>query len=129
MDISFGQWMRAAREAKGMQQKEVARILGVSAQFVNDVEHDRRNPPDPARTMFWAETIGLDRQRALVRAAWAHETVSHWLMYMEGAPNIVDEERATAPDPYAINEEAKFRDRERLKASGVVPIMPKEEQG
>jgi hypothetical protein len=34
------------------------------------------------------------------------------------------------PDPYAINEEAKFRDRARLKASGVVPIvMPKEEQG
>jgi transcriptional regulator with XRE-family HTH domain len=38
------------------------------------------------------------------------------------------EEGVTEPDPATINEEAKFRDRERLKASGVVPIvMPKEE--
>jgi hypothetical protein len=34
------------------------------------------------------------------------------------------EAATTAPDPATLNEEAKFRDRERLKASGVVPIVP-----
>jgi hypothetical protein len=43
---------------------------------------------------------------------------------------VAREAATTAPDPATINEEAKFRDRERLKAAGVVPIvMPKEEQG
>jgi hypothetical protein len=49
------------------------------------------------------------------------------LFELDAMLTVAREEGATAPDPYAINEEAKARDRERLKASGVVPIvMPKE---
>jgi hypothetical protein len=48
------------------------------------------------------------------------------LIELDAMLTAAREAATTAPDPYAINEEAKFRDRERLKAAGLVPIvMPK----
>lgn len=37
--------LRAARDEAGMRQADLARALGVSPQFVSDVEHGRRNLP------------------------------------------------------------------------------------
>jgi transcriptional regulator with XRE-family HTH domain len=48
---TFGTLISEARRAKGLSQKELASKVrkedgqAISAQYLNDVEHDRRNPP------------------------------------------------------------------------------------
>ena len=48
---TFGTIISEARAAKGMSQKDLAAQLKkedgavISAQYLNDIEHDRRNPP------------------------------------------------------------------------------------
>jgi hypothetical protein len=68
--------------------------------------------------------VTLDKE-LVVDAVWEAR-----LFELDAMLTAAREEGVTEPDPATINEEAKFRDRERLKASGVVPIvMPKEEPG
>jgi hypothetical protein len=70
---------------------------------------------------FWND----EGAEIIVDAVWEAR-----LFELDAMLTATREAATTAPDPATINEEAKFRDRERLKASGVVPIvMPKEEQG
>lgn len=40
---SFGEAVRQLREARGLTLRELASRMGVSAPFLSDVEHDRRN--------------------------------------------------------------------------------------
>jgi transcriptional regulator with XRE-family HTH domain len=48
---TFGTIVSEARRAKGLSQKELASLVkkedgqSISAQYLNDIEHDRRNPP------------------------------------------------------------------------------------
>jgi transcriptional regulator with XRE-family HTH domain len=48
---TFGTLISEARRAKGLSQKELASKVkkengqSISAQYLNDIEHDRRNPP------------------------------------------------------------------------------------
>lgn len=42
--MTLGEQIRAAREAKGMTLRALARAAGVSAPYMSDLEHDRRNP-------------------------------------------------------------------------------------
>ena len=50
MDVSFGRAISDARKAQGVSQKELAARVRkedgtvISAQYLNDIEHDRRNP-------------------------------------------------------------------------------------
>jgi transcriptional regulator with XRE-family HTH domain len=49
---TFGSILSEARKAKGLSQKELAARLKkedgspISPQYLNDIEHDRRNPPN-----------------------------------------------------------------------------------
>ena len=40
----FGREIAAARERRGLRQKELSARLGISAQYLNDIEHGRRRP-------------------------------------------------------------------------------------
>lgn len=48
---TFGAVVSEARRAKGLSQKDLAALVKkedgkeISAQYLNDIEHDRRNPP------------------------------------------------------------------------------------
>jgi transcriptional regulator with XRE-family HTH domain len=48
---TFGAIVSEARRAKGLSQKDLAALVkkedgqSISAQYLNDIEHDRRNPP------------------------------------------------------------------------------------
>ena len=48
---TFGTLISEARRAKGLSQKDLAAKVkkedgqAISAQYLNDIEHDRRNPP------------------------------------------------------------------------------------
>ena len=49
--MTFGQYIAESRKKAGLSQKDLAERLrkedgqSISAQYLNDIEHDRRNPP------------------------------------------------------------------------------------
>src|SRR5438046_4463563 len=62
---TFGQTITAARRRAGLSQKDVAaRILKedgspISPQYLNDLEHDRRNPPAEALLAQFSERLSV----------------------------------------------------------------------
>lgn len=62
---SFGQYVSEGRKSKVMSQKELASQIKredgepISPQYLNDIEHDRRNPPSEVISQI-AEVLGLD---------------------------------------------------------------------
>ncbi|MBL4693426.1 MAG: helix-turn-helix transcriptional regulator [Magnetovibrio sp.] len=55
----FGQKMRALRSAKGVTQKEMAQLLGVSAAYLSALEHGNRGRPGPGLIMQICEYFEL----------------------------------------------------------------------
>jgi transcriptional regulator with XRE-family HTH domain len=66
--MAFGQAIATARKEKGLSQKDLAaRILKedgspISPQYLNDLEHDRRNPPSDFLLARFAEHLGLSSE-------------------------------------------------------------------
>ena len=64
--MTFGDAITRARKDKRLSQKEVAAGTlkedgrPISAQYLNDVEHNRRNPPSEFIVRQLANTLGLD---------------------------------------------------------------------
>lgn len=65
-DMTFGEAITQARKGKKLSQKEVAAATlkedgeSISAQYLNDIEHDRRNPPGESIIRQLAETLELE---------------------------------------------------------------------
>ena len=63
--MTFGEKIAEARKAVGLSQKELAaRILKedeepISPQYLNDIEHDRRNPPSAEMIDQFAKVLKL----------------------------------------------------------------------
>lgn len=73
--VTFGRAIVLARRAKGMSQKELASLvhkeddLGpISPQYLNDIEHDRRNPTSDHLIRQFAEVLGEDEGYLFVLA-------------------------------------------------------------
>ena len=64
--MTFGAAITQARKNKGLSQKRVAAGtvkedgLAISAQYLNDIEHDRRNPPSEHIVRQLADALDLD---------------------------------------------------------------------
>ena len=64
--MTFGEAITQARKAKKLSQKDVAAGttkedgMAISAQYLNDIEHDRRNPPSEDIIGQLASTLDLD---------------------------------------------------------------------
>lgn len=64
---TFGTTISEARRAKGLSQKELAAKVkkedgqAISAQYLNDIEHDRRNPPNEFLIAQFAACLDLDK--------------------------------------------------------------------
>lgn len=64
--MSFGRVIGEARKNAGLSQKELAeRILkedggAISPQYLNDLEHDRRNPPSEHLIEQFAKVLGIN---------------------------------------------------------------------
>lgn len=63
---AFGTVISAARKLKGLSQKELAQRIHnedgkpISPQYLNDIEHDRRNPSSAHLVGQFAKILGLD---------------------------------------------------------------------
>src|SRR5689334_18537254 len=68
MPNSFGQVITEARKLAKLSQKDLAaQILkegdeSISAQYLNDIEHDRRNPPSEEMINQFAGVLGIPRE-------------------------------------------------------------------
>ena len=64
--MTFGEAITQARKDKKLSQKQVAAgtlkedSRPISAQYLNDIEHDRRNPPNEYIVHQLANTLGLE---------------------------------------------------------------------
>ena len=64
--MTFGEAITQARKDKKLSQKEAAAGTrkedggAISAQYLNDIEHDRRNPPSEYIVHQLANTLGLE---------------------------------------------------------------------
>lgn len=71
---SFGQLIRQARLDKGLSQKDLAAALKkseggtLSPQYLNDIEHDRRNPPGSDIIGQLAKLLSLNEDRLMIAA-------------------------------------------------------------
>jgi transcriptional regulator with XRE-family HTH domain len=54
---TFGQRMQRTRTALHLSQSQLAALVGVSAQYINDMEHGRRKMPRPHIAQKIAETL------------------------------------------------------------------------
>lgn len=66
--LTFGQTLRAVREAAGLTQTAVAAQLGVSTVYVSDVERDRRAPFHGERLRELTTLLGVPDDRLFVAA-------------------------------------------------------------
>ena len=63
---SFGRAVAMARKNRGMNQKELAARIArddgtaISPQYLNDIEHNRRNPSADHLVKQFAEVLGID---------------------------------------------------------------------
>lgn len=63
--VSFGQMLKDSREKAGIQQKDLAAAvikengISISAAYLNDLEHDRRQPPSDYLIEQLAQALNL----------------------------------------------------------------------
>jgi len=65
----FGDYLRKAREKRGVTLSALAKILGCSAPYLSDVETGRRNPLASKKLEQAAEYLGLQRDKLEAKAA------------------------------------------------------------
>ena len=64
--MSFGRLIAGTRKQAGLSQKELAASVlkedgrPISPQYLNDIEHDRRNPPSEYLIVRFAEALGMN---------------------------------------------------------------------
>jgi transcriptional regulator with XRE-family HTH domain len=58
--MSFGAKIAEARKAAGLSQKELAGKAGISPQYLNDIEHGKRNPGSDKLIETFAKALDLD---------------------------------------------------------------------
>jgi transcriptional regulator with XRE-family HTH domain len=97
--MTFGQFIVEARKKAGLSQKDLAAYIkkedgeAISPQYLNDIEHDRRNPP----SKFILEQIAKRLEFPL-----------EYLLFLAGEyPQDIRGTESTLPDPKQV--EAAFK--------------------
>lgn len=64
--MKLGDLFREAREARKFSQKQVAAILGVSPNYVSDIECNRKTVADFRRILSWSAYLGISNRDLLL---------------------------------------------------------------
>jgi transcriptional regulator with XRE-family HTH domain len=73
-EASFGQIIAEARRKAGLSQKQLATLMKkengapISPQYLNDLEHDRRNPPPEYLIEQFARALSLQKDYLMLAA-------------------------------------------------------------
>ena len=57
--MMFGAYLRELREKRMLRQEDLAKMIGVSAVYICDIEKGRRYPPDLEKLRIWERQLGL----------------------------------------------------------------------
>jgi len=88
MSGKFGDELKKARQRLGLSLRELGEKIrkpdgaAFSPQYLNDIEHGRRNPPDEALIRMLAEVLELDPEVLLARAGKGPKEFSEYLEAM-----------------------------------------------
>ncbi len=72
--MTFGRFIAERRKSLGLSQKELAARIKkedgtpISPQYLNDIEHDRRNPPPDYLLVQFADALKLPQDELFFRA-------------------------------------------------------------
>jgi transcriptional regulator with XRE-family HTH domain len=58
--LPLGRFLLAKRQYLGLSQREVARLVDISPQYLSDIEHGRRNPTGPELIDSLAGVLQVD---------------------------------------------------------------------
>lgn len=70
MSVSFGDFVRRAREQAGLTQSRLAQLIGKSPTTIRSWEHGRTNPSDAGAVTAMAAVLGLDENDLLGQAGF-----------------------------------------------------------
>jgi transcriptional regulator with XRE-family HTH domain len=77
-NASLGEQLRAARLAKGLGLRELARVVDKAASYVSDIEYDRRVPSETVLREL-CEALDLDAETMLAAAGRLGEDADRYL--------------------------------------------------
>ena len=109
----FGETIKAARQRLGLSLRELGERVrrpdgaAFSPQYLNDIEHGRRNPPDEAVIQLLATALELDVQTLLAMAGKEPAEIREYLADMP-------EEREIIGRLFRMARERKFKDWDRI---------------
>ena len=102
-DATFGRVIAQARKDMGLSQKELALRIKredgapISPQYLNDIEHDRRNPSSDHLVSQFADVLGVDLDylyyladrlpEDIRNSGLSQEQVSNLMMAFRGKPS------------------------------------------
>lgn len=73
---SFGKYLRSLRQTRGIGQRELARQLGISAPYLNDIEKDKRSAPRLEIVRAIAQILETDEVEIFNLAAKSRNSVA-----------------------------------------------------
>ena len=80
-----GAWMREAREARGISQRELAKILQLDYYtFISQPENGRGRIP-PNRYRDWAEALGMDHKIFAKQLLMYYDPVTYEILFADEA--------------------------------------------
>jgi transcriptional regulator with XRE-family HTH domain len=91
----FGNHIRRARQAAKLSLRELGERVrkpdgtAYSPQYLNDVEHGRRNPPDEDTIRQLATALSIDPEVLLAEAGREPETVKEYLTAMPNEREVI----------------------------------------
>lgn len=60
--MTIGELLQRSRIEHGLTQREIASMLGVSPQYVSDIENNRKNVGDAVRLLTWAGLLDITNE-------------------------------------------------------------------
>jgi len=80
LQLEFGAYMASLREARGMTQKQVADLVGVTDNHVSDIENGVRKI-SPERYEQFAKVFGVDRHEFGKRVLFHYDPFAYKLLF------------------------------------------------
>jgi len=93
--VTFGKIIADARKKAGLSQKDLAAKIKkedgeqISPQYLNDIEHDRRNPPSEFLITQFAKELKLSKEYLILTAGTLPQDIQKKIAVVD--PEIVDE--------------------------------------
>ena len=119
---TFGAYVRALRESKGIGQRELARQISISAPYLNDIEKDKRGAPRSSIVTAMAEALEASGHRLFDLAGGSRNEVAPDIIEMiQGSPAAAELLRAI--NDYNPTEDQIHQIRETIMAANTKAII------